>query len=114
MPLSVTDDYVFSIELNKFYFRFDEVNYSAQQGMAVIPVPKHSRPKEINDLRPVRLTSVHKSKVPSINNDTQIEGVRSYKYLGIQIDDQLKFDICATSKVKKKMTTASCQSFSFG
>ena len=30
-----------------------------------------------------------------------IERVKTYKYLGVEIDDQLKFDKCAASKVKK-------------
>ena len=47
----------------------------------------------------------HKSEIPnSIVNDKPIERVSSYRYLGIEIDDQLKFEICTTmSKVKKNV-----------
>ena len=46
----------------------------------------------------------HKSEIPnSIVNDKPIERVSSYRYLGIEIDDQLKFEICTMSKVKKKV-----------
>ncbi|KAK0146750.1 RNA-directed DNA polymerase from mobile element jockey [Merluccius polli] len=44
----------------------------------------------------------HKSEIPnSTVNDKTIERVSSYKYLGIEIDDKLKFEICTTSKVNK-------------
>ena len=44
----------------------------------------------------------HKSEIPnSTVNDKTIERVSSYKYLGIEIDDKLKFEICTTSKVTK-------------
>ena len=38
---------------------------------------------------------------PSLINDQTIERVSTYKYLGVEIDDNLKFDECARNKTKK-------------
>lgn len=35
LAFNVTDDYAFSIALNTFHCRFDEIDYSVQQGMTV-------------------------------------------------------------------------------